>query len=289
MERIAGLYKQLPKRKKPVRQQQSKVLKETEGPDPPMGHSVSISAGQGPSTVVGTTKSAKRASVALSSGPQPIMSSKKLGGRKRGRFNLEKERPELLQTLASASVASTNLMNALKLVNREHERVSENPDVTSRFELCKDLRRQILRYIQQVESEDFLGSLIHANEELVNALMAFEVLDKSVNEDSDSDDDFSPGSPQSPVGGVTDRFSGLGIEGPAKPPRPARPVSFPKSEVPAPRVDLESASEESEEEDDDEENPFGDRNAISTPAVEKSAPTWYVLGVLSFLVIFCPC
>lgn len=281
MERVAALYRQLPKRKKPVRQQQSKVIKETEQPaEPQMGHSVSISAGSGPSTLLSSPSSGKKPSISLS-GDQK--SSKKSSGRRRNKpFNLEKERPELLQTIASASVASTNLMNALRLVNRENERVSENADAVQHFELCKTLRRQILRYIQHVESDEFLGSLIHANEELVTALMTFEVLDKSVDDDSDSDSDMaidhpSPISPPGHSRGFSEDLAGLRLDGPPKPPRPSRPMSISFSRPPlpthAPRDDLESESEDNDE-DDDENNPFGDRNAIKTPGIEKAGLTW---------------
>ncbi|KAL1955756.1 hypothetical protein VTO42DRAFT_8154 [Malbranchea cinnamomea] len=284
MERVAALYKQLPKRKKPVRRQQSKVLKETEQPaEVPMGHSVSVSAGNGPSTILTSPSTAKRSSVTLSSGLQ----SKKSGGRKRSKtFNLEKERSEILQTIASASIASTNLMNFLKLVNRENERVSDHPDVMSHFERCKNLRRQILRYIQHIENDELLGSLIHANEELVNALITFEVLDKSVDDDSDSESDMEvdhsrPQTLRSHTRGLSEDLSGLRLDGPATPPLPPRPtsISFSRPPLPthAPRDDFESESEESDEgddDDDDENNPFGDRNAIKTPSIEKPEPTW---------------
>ena len=45
--------------------------------------------------------------------------------------------------------------------------------------------------IQHVESEDWLGSLLHANDELVTALMTFEQLDRSIDADSDSDDEMA--------------------------------------------------------------------------------------------------
>lgn len=45
--------------------------------------------------------------------------------------------------------------------------------------------------IHQVESEQWLGSLLHANDELVHALMAFEQLDQSIEADSDSDDELA--------------------------------------------------------------------------------------------------
>lgn len=50
-------------------------------------------------------------------------------------------------TIAEASVASTNLLNALKLINREKERISENKNAVHHFDFCKLLRRKILRYV----------------------------------------------------------------------------------------------------------------------------------------------
>jgi hypothetical protein len=136
MERIAALYKELPQRKKPVEQQQSKVLKETEveADHNPMGHSVTVSGGGAPAKSLRTPASGSSSTskpVSLSSGPSLTSSSKSKFSRdkkSKGKpFNLEKEKPQLLQTIASASVASTNLMNALKLTNREDRRVSEDP------------------------------------------------------------------------------------------------------------------------------------------------------------------
>ena len=43
----------------------------------------------------------------------------------------------MLETIAQSSVASTNLLNALKLINRENELVSQNREVVNRFEQCK--------------------------------------------------------------------------------------------------------------------------------------------------------
>lgn len=45
--------------------------------------------------------------------------------------------------------------------------------------------------IHHVESEQWLGSLLHANDELVAALMTFEQLDRSIDADSDSDDELA--------------------------------------------------------------------------------------------------
>lgn len=193
----------------------------------------------------------------------------------------------MMQSIAGAAVASTNLTNALKFVNREQNRVSDDPEVMKRFEVCKQLRRQILRYIQVVESDDFLGGLINANDQLVTALMAFEILDKSIDDDSDSE--LEEGKHLSRVhgGGVASPspthsppdVSGLSISGPPAPPRPPRPTSIPMPPQPLANMNLgkgrqlEEESEE-EDEDEDEDDPFGDTHAAATPANEKKGYTW---------------
>ena len=304
MERIAALYKQLPQRKKPVRQQQSKVLRETEEQVGANDDSTDNrtdreretaqlmsnfhSLGLGPSRPTTALTQTNSGRVTLSPGPSLLGKSKKDKKKKgQGGFHLEREKPEMLQSIANSSVASTNLLNALKLINREDQRVSEDAEVTNRFETCKLLRRQILRYIQHVESDDFLGSLIHANDELVTALMAYEVLDKSIDDDSDSELEEAQHQSRAHAGSVSsppppdDAVRGLSLASPPKPPRPGcvpMPItaSARGSGAGKGKQAVESESEDSEEEDDDEDedNPFGDRNAEATPAVEKSGYRW---------------
>ncbi|KAI9769075.1 MAG: putative actin patch assembly and actin polymerization protein [Geoglossum simile] len=285
MGAIAALYRQLPQRKRSTQQQQSRVLKETaDDSDPRFGHAVSVSSGDGPARSLNSPTSPTSSSkpISLSAGPD-LTGSKSKSKNKRDKnkpkpFNLEKEKPLLLQTLASASVASTNLLNALKLINRENERVSENKEVMKRFETCKTYRRQILRYIQNVESEQWLGGLIHANEELINALMAFEALDKSVEDDSDSEEDdptIKTGRTSSPP---TRSFAGLVLDDkPAKPPRPGANIPKPAFSYGNGKgrqySDDESELEE-EEEEEDENDPFADRNAVETPFAEREGITW---------------
>ena len=296
MERIAALYMELPQRKKPVQQQQSKALRETEvePAQNPFGHTVTVAAGGGPAKTLRTTPNASSsASRPATLSPGPSLSSapkSKFSRDKKSKgkpFNLEKEKPQLLQTLASSSVASTNLMNALKLINRENRRVSEDAETMQRFETCKVLRRQILRYIQLVESEQWLGSLIHANEELVNALMAFEVLDKSVEDDSDSeDDDEGHGDHASAAKAARERdtaeaFAGLSFGKSTTPARPAKPgTSIPTTLSSAKGSLADSDTSESEGVDDgdeeDENDPFADRNAVQEVRGQRPGMTWYV-------------
>jgi hypothetical protein len=167
-------------------------------------------------------------------------------------FNLEKEKGQLLETMASANVASTNLLNGLQLINREQQRVSENPEVMRRFETCKQLRRQILRYIHLVESEQYIGGLLNANDDLVKGLMAFEIMDKSVDDDSDSDNELNSTSAESAIAGMR-----LHDQAPAKPPRP---MSIPMPPAPIPSKQRAPPNNEPEEDDDD---PFSDNNGKS--------------------------
>lgn len=318
LEGAKALYNQLPRKQKPQQQrrEQSKVLRETEEaarrdeeedeetPDA-RRHSRSQSyADEGPSSpppVASRKNSSAMNPITLSSASTfGTGSSKKVKKDKKGKvkyFNVEKERPAILQSIAASSVASTNLNNALKLINRESKRVSDDPEVMKRFETCKQLRRQILRYIHLVNSEEFLGGLIHANEELVNSLMSFEILDKSVDDDSDSEMEeaahLSRQEARREEAAVKDaerKFAelkvqspGAGQAAPAKPPRPTNvpmptrpPVPSADSKARAPTVPANFSDLESESEGDDSDDPFGDKNVLKTPDPNKNANgfTW---------------
>lgn len=278
-----ALQKQLPKRKKPVTQAQSKVLQETEreANQDPFGSTEDESQSVESSSMASSSLP-PQSNAAASITPTPKYQPKKLKHDKHGKksrsrtFNLEKEKPQLLQTIASSSVASTNLMNALKLLNREKLRVSEHEETVNRFETCKALRRQILRYIQHVESEQWLGSLINANDSLVEALMAYEILDKSVDDDSDSEDqewsdDEQPAKPTRPEPdrkeGTPAAFSKLSISTESS---QQHTTTLPDGQG-GMRHAEDVVSEEEEEEDDD---PFADSNAVHTPKTERPGMTW---------------
>lgn len=72
---------------------------------------------------------------------------KKKGKKKSRPFNLEAEKDTMKVSIAESSIAATNLMNSLQSINREQERISENATAVQRFEVCKRLRRKILRYV----------------------------------------------------------------------------------------------------------------------------------------------
>lgn len=59
--------------------------------------------------------------------------------------------------IAESSIAVTNLTNHLQTINRERERISENPQAVEQFEGCKQLRRKILRYVSSPSSSSFVS------------------------------------------------------------------------------------------------------------------------------------
>lgn len=262
LERIATLYKELPRTKRP-QPHQSRVVRENEAeaerenasspPASPTTHRRNSPPSQFPQA-----SSSSGRTVALGSAATPSSSlfkkDKKDKKNKGKAFNLEREKGQLLETIASATVASNSLMNALQLINREVQRVSDNAEVSKRFENCKLIRRQILRYIQLVESEQYIGSLLNANDELVKALMAYEIMDKSIDDDSDSENEDS-GLPSSSM-------AGLSMEE-APPAKPPRPMSIPMPPAPAPSKQPQAEPEEGEDEDD----PFGDSHGKAVTRV----------------------
>ncbi|CAK7237737.1 hypothetical protein SBRCBS47491_010108 [Sporothrix bragantina] len=212
MERLARLYKELPQRKQVVTQAQSRVVRETDNPfddeeDEAEAAAAAAAARPGqPSSSRPTPQTQTQPTGRVESfssfsrdrdrdsrgaSTKGSKDKDKRGKKSRKQFNLEAERPVMKATIADASMASTDLTNTLQTINREVERISENDAAIQHFEKCKLLRRKILRYIYLVNSEEYLGSLLHANDELVTALMLFEQLDRSIDADSDSDDDLA--------------------------------------------------------------------------------------------------
>lgn len=240
LQGIASLYRQLPQRRRPQPKPRDPSPDDCGrspiSPISPVSSPLRAHHGSSSASTNGVTGGATGSTTTHS--PRNAKGKKN----KHSQFNLEKEKPALLQALASVSIATTNLSNALKLINREKERPSENKEVMAKFEACKELRRTVLRYIQHVESEQFLGSLIHANEELVDALMLFMNLDKPIEEDSDSDEDGW----NKPDEDVAQGLEGLSLgDGKGKGYQ---------------RHDQEPHHSEEVTHDDDPDNPFADAN-----------------------------
>lgn len=149
---------ELPRRKQQVTQERSKVLRETERDpfadeeeeeeeEPQQSSSATPSKAQ-----ASPPRTAKTSYSSFPSAIKPSATKKskkdKKGDKKKSRiFNLEEEKPKMKTIIAESSVASTNLLNALQLINREQEQVSENAAAVEEFDNCKMLRRHVLRYV----------------------------------------------------------------------------------------------------------------------------------------------
>ncbi|KAH8161109.1 hypothetical protein CIB48_g7136 [Xylaria polymorpha] len=318
LERVARLYKELPRRKQVVTQDKSKVLRETEQ-DPfrdsedeaeqhqssPPPHAPQASSSRPPVSYpqpsqtiqsYSHTRSSSGSGTFFSSSSKDKKKKDKDKGKKKPRpFKLELEKESMKAAIADSSIAATNLNNGLQSINRERERISENAVAVERFEICKRLRRRILRYIYYVEDEQWLGGLLHANDELVVALMTFEQLDRSIDADSDSEDELaeqahlyrmatekhkqsmSPTDPASPSSPIAD-IASLNLNSTTSPRRsaPPRPSAQSKPSAPARPVSPPSRRDEIDDDstEEDENDPFADRNAVETPMVERDAPRW---------------
>ena len=277
LEGAKMLYNQLPKRKQQSVQQrrdQSRVLRETEEAARHDEEEEEETSRARNSSIAEATPSHPRHRLnPISLSSSSTFGTNKVKKDKKGKtklFNLERERPAILQAIAGSSVASSNLNNAMKLVNRESQRVSENVECMKRFETCKSLRRQILRYIQFVETEELLGGLIDANERLIGSLMAFEVMDKTVDDDSDSEMEeaahLSRREKQREDAAVRDaekRFAAMDVN-PPKPPRPTN-ISIPHRAPAVTRMKPAESEESDTDYDSDDDDPFADKNAAKTP------------------------
>ncbi|KAM5346636.1 hypothetical protein ACJ41O_009641 [Fusarium nematophilum] len=310
-EPLLERLRELPKRKQAVTQERSKVLRETEenpfvddeeeaaakaarearnapGPsEPPQSAAQSFSHSH--------AKSSSGGSGSFFGGSKDKKKEKEKAKGKRKPFNLEAEKEQMKTVIADSSIAATNLMNALQSINRERERISDNQHALERFEACKLLRRKVLRYIHHVEHEQWLGGLLHANDELVHALMSFEQLDRSIDADSDSDDELAEqahlyrmatlkgkeamakaaNAQQSPTGSQPPDLSELTISPSPTHVAPPRPPPMSKAAPPPqpPRPVAAPVARNDDDDDDDDDDPFGDKHVIETP-FDREQPRW---------------
>ncbi|CAE6344018.1 unnamed protein product [Rhizoctonia solani] len=103
-------------------------------------------------------------------------------------FVYETEKPKILQTIAEASQASTNLVNAVKRINREQESVTTNADVQECLATAKATRKQLIRYIQlAIQKEEIIGTLLDTNERIIAAIQLYDKMSKSPDQDSDEE------------------------------------------------------------------------------------------------------
>ncbi|GJE85873.1 hypothetical protein PsYK624_019520 [Phanerochaete sordida] len=107
---------------------------------------------------------------------------------KKKAFNFEEEKPQIMTAIANASTAANNLVNAITLVNTEHDSLLTNERVQECLEKAKVARKQIVRYVQLVENEDMIGTLIETNDRIIAALETYDTLSKPTVSEQDVTD-----------------------------------------------------------------------------------------------------
>ncbi|KAH9004035.1 hypothetical protein EDB86DRAFT_3207577 [Lactarius hatsudake] len=93
-------------------------------------------------------------------------------------FDFEQEKAQVLTSIASASSAANNLANAITLVNTENDSLLTNERVQECLLKAKQARKTIVRYIQLVEDEEIIGTLIETNDRIITALESYSKLSK---------------------------------------------------------------------------------------------------------------
>lgn len=201
-------------------------------------------------------------------------------------INYEVEAPKIRNTIAECHTHTTALVNAL-LALPEGAVVLDDKKVSAEFNKCRKIRRSVLQYLQFVGAGDssnkpkavqelddeFLGSLIVANDQLVEAFKAFDKKSgytednpaPDYNEEDDSDESYYTSDDSDDE--VAERLEGMQLEGSSSklqdavkgvpPPVPGKPKGL--SKVITPNHTNGSL---------DNADPFGDRNEVSkSPSV----------------------
>ncbi|KAK6457245.1 putative LAS seventeen-binding protein 5 [Scheffersomyces xylosifermentans] len=204
-------------------------------------------------------------------------------------INYKIEAPKIRTLIADCYTHTTALTNALLALPSD---ISPHDDDKSmdEFNKCRSIRRKVLRYLQYVGAgddgnkskevlamdEEFLGSLISSNEQLVEVFKKFDFkcgysianpAPNYDNNDDDSDDSYesyytSDSDSEPEEDSIADRLNRTTIEGSSRaaksppPPRPAKPAALSKA-APPPKKTLQK------QESYDSANPFGDTNEVS--------------------------
>ncbi|CAO3693054.1 unnamed protein product [Rhizopus stolonifer] len=96
------------------------------------------------------------------------------------KFNFEKIKPKIMQEVALANQNSNNLVNALKLINTSEDRWEIDLQYDARLQeyrnKCEDSRKKIVRYVRLVEDEEWIGTLLAANEDLLKGLDMYDIM-----------------------------------------------------------------------------------------------------------------
>ncbi|AET37303.1 Lsb5p Ecym_1045 [Eremothecium cymbalariae DBVPG len=110
-------------------------------------------------------------------------------------INIANEASNIKLLISDALATAISLKNSLLELPKGKKSI-DDAHATAKFTEARELRKRVLRYLQLITEGELLGPLIHANEELVNALSRYDELaddnhDDRLDNDSLSSDDLS--------------------------------------------------------------------------------------------------
>lgn len=95
-------------------------------------------------------------------------------------FNFEKAKPKILEEIALANSNANNLINALKLINTSEDRweieLQHDKRLQEYHDKCEESKRKIVRFARLVENEEWIGTLLSTNEDLLKALEMYDIM-----------------------------------------------------------------------------------------------------------------
>ncbi|CAL9736412.1 LAS seventeen-binding protein 5 [Monosporozyma servazzii] len=99
------------------------------------------------------------------------------------KIDMRREGPKIQVIISNALAAAISLENSLVILP-QNVNAMDDEDATAKFIQARTIRRKVLKYLQLVTEGEFLGSLLHANDELVKALTQYDTKSKIEDEDA---------------------------------------------------------------------------------------------------------
>lgn len=95
-------------------------------------------------------------------------------------WDFEKAKPKIIQEIALATQSANNLVNALRLINTTKDNwendMRRDLNIQQAHQRCEEEKKKIVRYARLVEDEEWIGTLLSANEELLRALDMYDIM-----------------------------------------------------------------------------------------------------------------
>lgn len=97
-----------------------------------------------------------------------------------GTFDFEKAKPKIIEEVALATQSANNLVNTLRLINTSKDDweidMRRNRTIQQMHQRCEEEKKKIVRYARLVEDEEWIGTLLAANEDLLKALDMYDIM-----------------------------------------------------------------------------------------------------------------